>query len=392
MPSLLIATFTYPPEANGVAQVAGQQARGLRDRGWDVTVATSPLAGGPHELDGIAIRRFDCTGTGRMGDPFRGAVDDFLAEAACHDVVLCHSLQSWPSHLAADYRSRIPGRVVLFSHGVSVNLRPAGLKGWLRWLSFRPLVARLPGTLRAFDDRIFLAHRQDHDRFLDFSITRQLQLSAEVIPNGADHDLSQGDATAFRTAHGLGDRPVVLYVANYSALKDQARAIRVFETAIEDRSATLVLVGNAHNAYSEALQETVSRQNRLDVRWVTGLTRSEIADAYATADIFLMTSVTEVQPLVLLDAMAVGMPWVGTAVGGVPALPGGIATQTDEELAAALRGYLIDPTRRSTDGAKGRDAVAQTYNWGAHADRLDARLRAGLLGPLKPFPTPRERG
>jgi len=358
-----------------VAHVAAKQAHGLRARGWDVTVATCVLPGGPSEIEGIPIRRFACNGTGRVGDPFRGDVAGYLAETKRHDVVITHSLQSWPSHLAADHRPQIPAKLVLFSHGVSVNLRAEGMKGLARWLAFRPMVARLPATLRAFDHRFFLANRQDSDRFLDYAITKKRQLSASVIPNGADTELSRGNREAFRETHALGDRPVVLYVANFSSLKNQARAIKVFSEATYQRDATLVLIGNSHNDYSEGLKQGLTGLNAPDVRWITGLSRAQIGDAYATADIFIMTSVTEVQPLVLLDAMAVGVPWVGTAVGGVPALPGGIAGHSDAELTAALRGYLEDVSRRTRDGAAGMAAVAQIYNWGAHADSLDTQLR-----------------
>ncbi len=92
----------------------------------------------------------------------------------------------------------------------------------------------------------------------------------------------------------------------------------------------------------------------------------------------LLTSLAESCPMVLLQAMAAGLPALATSVGGVPevlrhdreglVVPAGDAAQ----VAAALALLRDDPERRRAMGAAARDRVLAGYTLDHCLDRLTA--------------------
>jgi glycosyltransferase involved in cell wall biosynthesis len=81
--------------------------------------------------------------------------------------------------------------------------------------------------------------------------------------------------------------------------------------------------------------------------------REELSRIMAETDIFLLSSVLEGQPLVLVEAMAYGCPIVATSVGGIPelihdGLNGFLCNPADPEcLAQKIRQLINDPELRS---------------------------------------------
>ena len=82
----------------------------------------------------------------------------------------------------------------------------------------------------------------------------------------------------------------------------------------------------------------------------------------AAADLFVMSSVKEGLGTAVLDAMALGIPVVGTRAGGIPELLSGgagllVSPQDPQALAAAVVGLLADPAARANLVLRAREAV-----------------------------------
>lgn len=96
--------------------------------------------------------------------------------------------------------------------------------------------------------------------------------------------------------------------------------------------------------------------------------REDVLSLMKSADLFVMSSITEGLGSAVLDAMAMGLAVVGTRAGGIPeaVVPGETGELVEpgepKALAAALVKLLKDPAKRRTYGEAGRRRVAAQFD------------------------------
>jgi glycosyltransferase involved in cell wall biosynthesis len=175
----------------------------------------------------------------------------------------------------------------------------------------------------------------------------------EVLPNGVA--LATADPTAverFRSELGLPARaPLLVSVGRLCAVKGQRVLIDAVRLLARDRpDLRVVLVGDdleQGGAFREELVAQIAA-NGLDGRVIVVGFRPDARVAIAAADVFVLPSLVEGQPLVVLESMAEGAPVVASSVGGVPELV--VAEETGllvepgdaSSLAAAVERLLAD--------------------------------------------------
>jgi len=124
--------------------------------------------------------------------------------------------------------------------------------------------------------------------------------------------------------------------------------------------------------------------------------RDKLAALYASASIFCLPSHFDPFPLVLMEAMASGLPCVASAVCGIPEIvaeeetgllvPPGDAPR----LAAALLRLLTDPAEARALGNAGRERIEQQLSWGRVIERMAPVLdRLGSISPARHAEDPR---
>jgi glycosyltransferase involved in cell wall biosynthesis len=105
------------------------------------------------------------------------------------------------------------------------------------------------------------------------------------------------------------------------------------------------------------------RALRGPVRYLDGSDREIVRQNLAGSQIKVLTSSWEAAPLVLLETMAAGKPWVSTDVGCVRSWPGGIVCDSTAEMKAAVQKLMRDGTLRAELGLQGREAARNVYDW-----------------------------
>lgn len=125
----------------------------------------------------------------------------------------------------------------------------------------------------------------------------------------------------------------------------------------------LVMVGSGS---LQSQLEEFAQEHGLAVEFLGNRPNREIPAVLRACDLFVLPSLWEGHPKTLLEAMACGLPVVGTDVPGVRELirhgeTGWLCAPTADGLQAALRLLLADHSLRTRLGQAGRDAVLQHF-------------------------------
>jgi phosphatidyl-myo-inositol dimannoside synthase len=117
------------------------------------------------------------------------------------------------------------------------------------------------------------------------------------------------------------------------------------------------------------------------VRFLTGLSRQEIAACYARCEIFALPSTGEGFGLVFLEAMAFGKPLVGAACGGTTDVVEDnfngllIPPGDSKQLITALSVLLEDESLRSKLGRRGAEILRSKYSFEVFQNKLELILQ-----------------
>jgi glycosyltransferase involved in cell wall biosynthesis len=180
---------------------------------------------------------------------------------------------------------------------------------------------------------------------------------------------STEEVQRLRESLKLHDERVLLTVGRMSLEKGHTYlvdALGLLQRSPELPKTRLLLVGDGPE------QENLRRQaERLDVAdniTMTGFERN-VAPYYALADIFVLPSLSEGSPNVVLEAMSAGLPIAATTVGGVPEILENDKTgllmppASPDAMAAALRTLLMDEDLRHRLGSEARREVESSYTY-----------------------------
>ena len=116
--------------------------------------------------------------------------------------------------------------------------------------------------------------------------------------------------------------------------------------------------------------------------------RPDAVAVMAACDVFVLASAWEGLPVAAMEAAALGLPIVATAVGGVAEQFGAadavlVPPRDPAALAAALEAVLLDPCRRSELSAASRSAATR-FDVRRVADTLTARYEQLAGAPASP--------
>ncbi len=198
-----------------------------------------------------------------------------------------------------------------------------------------------------------------------------------VIPTGIPMaEFSAGNGDVFRIRHGVErNRPMLLYVGRVAYEKNIDFLLRALEHALAHIPDLLLTIAGEGPALESLRQLAAKRNLQEHVLFVGYLDRrGALLDCYRAADAFVFASRTETQGLVLLEAMALGVPVISTSVMGTRDIVGpqrGVLVPADNEadFARNIVKLMNDPALRARLGAEGR-AYATEWNAGTLGERL----------------------
>jgi len=178
------------------------------------------------------------------------------------------------------------------------------------------------------------------------------------------------DLSRFRpTSRPADARPRILFVGRVGIRKGVPALLEAFRPLAGE--AELHLVGPVE----PAMEKLFAGLPMAGVTVRGPVPAVSLPAVYAEADLFCLPSLEEGFPLVLLQAMAAGLPVVTTPECGAadiltPGREGEVVASGDvEALTAALAGLVIDRDRRVEMGAQARARVEAGWGWDDYVDR-----------------------
>jgi 1,2-diacylglycerol 3-alpha-glucosyltransferase len=231
-------------------------------------------------------------------------------------------------------------------------------------------------------DALVVPSRAMEQALLDYGV----ECPMHIIPTGMEMDrFAGGDGQRFRAELGIAPgQPVLVHVGRIAHEKNIDFLFRMFEIVVRSKPGTVFVVAGEGPALASCKAYVRSLGLTQQVRFVGYLSRErELLDCYRAGDLFVFSSRTETQGLVLLESLALGVPVVSTAHMGTadivnPQRGAHVAPDDENEFANIVVRLLEDAPRRAAMSSEGR-AYAATWSATAMADRL-AGLYSAVIG------------
>lgn len=199
----------------------------------------------------------------------------------------------------------------------------------------------------------------------------------EVIPNDVDMgDFLNASGDGVREELGIpADAVFLLSVSRVASEKNLLFMLDSVAPLLSTQNARLVFVGDGPQRGE--LERHAAELNVADrVVFAGKIPHAQTARYYAAADLFLITSVTEVNPLTIGEALAAGTPVVAVdsfsaREGMVDGHDGLIAAPDPDAYRHAMRTLIGDPAQRERMAATARETASRRSS-GTATQRTDA--------------------
>jgi glycosyltransferase involved in cell wall biosynthesis len=214
-----------------------------------------------------------------------------------------------------------------------------------------------------------------------------------LIPNGIPVDTFRGtsiDRERWRSKEGFAPTDVLFVcVAGLRPQKNPTLLLEAFHRGpASDPRAHLLFVGRgALKSELEKQRSALGLQERVHL---LGL-RSDISEILNAADVFVLSSDYEGNPLSVMEAMAAGKPVICTAVGGVPELVDGgeecgllVPSRDVKALAKAMQYLLQNPEVRNTMGKAAAAKAIEQFDLSVMAEAYEKLYRAMIAKTQPP--------
>lgn len=381
---ILMISDVYFPRINGVSTSIQTFRRGLHAAGHETILIAPEYPGAPPDRE-TAILRVPSRGVPRDPEDRAmklGALRALRPEIERLDPDLVHIQTPFIAHyqgtaLARALRVPVVETYHTYFEEYLHHYVPLMPRAVMRFVARRFTVSQCNVL-----DSLVVPSRAMEQALLDYGV----RCPMHIIPTGMEMErFAGGDGQRFREQLGIAPgQPVLVHVGRIAHEKNIEFLFRMFARVVRSKPGAVFIVAGEGPALASCKAYVRSLGIAQHVRFVGYLSRErELLDCYRAGDLFVFSSRTETQGLVLLEAMALGVPVVSTAHMGTadimnPQRGARVAPDDEGEFANIVVQLLDDAPRRAAMSAEAR-AYAATWSASAMADRL-AGLYSTVLG------------
>lgn len=360
---ILMVSDVYFPRINGVSTSIQTFRDSLLQLGHDVELiaphysSTELKQNGVHRLKSRPV-------------PFDAEDRLMKVSQVCHKIKQLHRKQAFDvMHIQTPFVAHRAGKHMARNLGIPcIETYHTHFEEYMhnyvplvpRWV-FRPLIR-------------FITRRQCQDlqglivpssAMLQVIRDYRISIPTRILPTGIDPDkFSKGDSAGFRHKHKIDEtQPVMVHIGRIGHEKNIDFLFHVHQQVLRHQPDTILVLAGEGPALSHLKHLTKKLGIATQVRFVGYLQRdSELLDCYAAGNVFVFSSRTETQGLVLLEAMALGVPVVSTAVLGtrdilLPQRGALVAKEDVSEFSGKVLKVLCTPELQQRMSREGREYV-----------------------------------
>lgn len=374
---ILMISDVYFPRINGVSTSIQTFRRCLHQAGHETLLIAPeyPQNTNSHEPDVMRVnsRYVPRDPEDRMMKP--AAIRALLPALAARDFDVVHIQTPFVAHYLGVELARALGVPAVESYHTYFeeylhHYVPLLPRAWMRW------IARHFTRSQCKDlDALVVPSRAMQDALLAYGVSCPMH----IIPTGLEMaQFTSADAAEFRRRLGIAPgAPTLVHVGRIAHEKNIDFLLRMLQRLREQAPDVVLIIAGEGPALAHCKELATKLDLNRHVRFVGYLSRDgELWDCYRAGDIFVFASRTETQGLVLLEALALGVPVVSTAYMGTvdilaPQRGALIAPDEEQAFADAVAQLLRDSPRRAALAAEA-PGYAATWSASAMAEKLVA--------------------
>ena len=372
-----IVVSKYFPSVGGVQYVTQNLAEGLVKRGNHVTVITS-LHGIKdwekyNNVNGVEIVWFNVWL--KKGKP-NGDIKE-LQRLACEESSKCDAIVMvcFDSALVMPLLplvNEMKCKRILYMHNIidphiTVSQLMNGKPMYRLWniVRIQYLLKKCKGYLDDFDLTIHIANDIAYNHFVNHSLGKNV-----ILHSPAE------DAFFVKTKKEANVRgKYIVYVANYAPLKNQGKLVKAFYKS--QYAEKLIMIGSEQSEYYYKLKRIINKKNKYccnkEIELLVSVGREETIQIMKNAYLFVMPSLWEGLPIVLIESIASGTPFIASDVGNIADIRGGIVLDktTPKSISIAIDEMYSNERLYNELQAEGIQYSSEFFSRDVYFNKLD---------------------
>ncbi len=300
--------------------------------------------------------------------PDRGPFDH---KVISHSLALCRKekITIWHGH---DYKSNLLGLII---HQLYPMRLVTTVHGWVEKTNRTPLYYWIDRSTLRFYEKVICVSDDLYDMSRKAGVPKSRCI---LLENGID-------VTDFQRRRSVLDAKVKLSidpnrfligaVGRLSGEKGFDLLIKSIDTLLSQGYPQLQLAIFGEGKEAETLQKQINELGRQDQIKLMGF-QTDLRACYEAMDLFVLSSLREGLPNVVLEAMAMEVPVVSTRVAGIPKLlthdMNGylLDAGSSEALNTAISTVISDRKRMDRYRQEGRNTVETRFNFATRMEKL----------------------
>lgn len=236
----------------------------------------------------------------------------------------------------------------------------------------KQIVSKIVERIKTFDTVVSFCKDAPVNKFLE-----ENNIEYVFIPNFS-RDVRETEKKEFDLHETLGldkNKKVIFNHGLFEKRKNQLHLIENFHKAGMKQDYSLVFLGSPRDSwdvpyFKECKKFVEDNDLQENIKFIKGTNNNSLIDSLLLkSDVYVLPSTAEGLPLVLIEAMSAGLPWVSTPVGGVPSvmgpLHGGVVLDkidfNPEELKNAISSVLNKNSREDWEKNFSKEIASKNY-------------------------------